>query len=688
MRGWSTALVPGMPPDRGGRRSSSQAQGNPLFAVETVRSLIDRDVIVPIEGEYRLVADIGELAVPDSLHALLAARLDALAPRLRVAVADASVLGTTFPADALVAVSEQPPDEVARTSPSWSGATSWTSRPTRCRRSAGRTASRQNMLRQVAYDTLLAPRPARAPPRGRRAPAAGLRRRWRGDHGRRRAALPRRAGALSATRTTRSARKAEASLVRAGERSQRAGAQRRAARSFARAAELQDPDSVQAAALWERAGVAFGAAADFAAAIDMLGRAAARLRRDRRVPRVGSDEGAHGALRASSRSTRRSASAARRSLDVLRTDPDADTVEALQEATSVANFLGEPVGRIAGRRGPGARAVARRLDVADGRAVHRPRHRRQFQRSALRGDRRLQPRGAVGGTMRGSEHGRLRPRQPGLRVLLPRTSPWPPRRWPAPARWPAAPARPTSSSPRPRRSPSPSCCAGTGSRPETALDAVDVEHDWLQAVRAGLLALAGDLAAAETCAALPELRQSDDVQDIAIVAWVDGLAGCRCRPSRRRSGSVRAEVTQDRGGAVGDKSTSSGPGPSRLVSRSRPDGRTSPVSWSGRSRPRRPGTCRRWSRRRCRWRGPSSPSWTACRVMRPTRCSTTGSAQLRAAGSPYHLAHALLDRAEHLAATGRDATALVDEAALIGDGLGAVDIAGRLGDRVLTSPAE
>ena len=73
------ALVPGMP-ESARSAVTAQAQGIPLFAVETVRSLIDRDIVRPIEGVYRLTGDIGELAVPDSLHALLAARLDALDP--------------------------------------------------------------------------------------------------------------------------------------------------------------------------------------------------------------------------------------------------------------------------------------------------------------------------------------------------------------------------------------------------------------------------------------------------------------------------------------------------------------------------------------------------------------------------------------------------------------------------------
>jgi class 3 adenylate cyclase len=69
------ALVPGMPAVARDA-IASQAQGVPLFAVEMVRSLIDRDIVQPVEGVYRLTGDIGDLAVAESLHALLAARLD------------------------------------------------------------------------------------------------------------------------------------------------------------------------------------------------------------------------------------------------------------------------------------------------------------------------------------------------------------------------------------------------------------------------------------------------------------------------------------------------------------------------------------------------------------------------------------------------------------------------------------
>ena len=133
---------------------TSQAQGIPLFAVETVRALIDRDIVQPREGVYRLVGNVGELTVPDSLHALLASRLDALDPEVRRLAADAAVLGTTFSADALVAVSRQDPaavraalDELVRREVLGVSAD-----PLSPERGSYRFA--QQMLRHVAYETL------------------------------------------------------------------------------------------------------------------------------------------------------------------------------------------------------------------------------------------------------------------------------------------------------------------------------------------------------------------------------------------------------------------------------------------------------------------------------------------------------------------------------------------------------
>ena len=105
-------LVAGLPDDV--RAALVQrSEGVPLYAVETVRALIDRDAVVPREGRYVLADqgfDVSSLGAPASLHALIAARLDALPPEERRAVQDASVLGQAFTAEGLVALSDGPID--------------------------------------------------------------------------------------------------------------------------------------------------------------------------------------------------------------------------------------------------------------------------------------------------------------------------------------------------------------------------------------------------------------------------------------------------------------------------------------------------------------------------------------------------------------------------------------------------
>src|SRR5580700_10832055 len=147
------ALVPGMPA-AARAKVTGQAQGIPLFAVETIRSLVDRDIVQPIEGVYRLTGEVGQLAVPDSLHALLAARLDALDPGVRRLVADAAVLGATFPAEALIAVSgrDGPSVRAALADLVRREVLSVSADPLSPER--GSYGFSQEMLRQVAYDTL------------------------------------------------------------------------------------------------------------------------------------------------------------------------------------------------------------------------------------------------------------------------------------------------------------------------------------------------------------------------------------------------------------------------------------------------------------------------------------------------------------------------------------------------------
>jgi class 3 adenylate cyclase/tetratricopeptide (TPR) repeat protein len=102
-------LVAGLPSDV---RSTlvERAEGVPLFAVETVRALIDRDAVIPREGRYVLADDAADridltrLALPNSLHTLIAARLDGLPEQERQVILDAAVLGQSFSREGLEAV--------------------------------------------------------------------------------------------------------------------------------------------------------------------------------------------------------------------------------------------------------------------------------------------------------------------------------------------------------------------------------------------------------------------------------------------------------------------------------------------------------------------------------------------------------------------------------------------------------
>jgi class 3 adenylate cyclase/tetratricopeptide (TPR) repeat protein len=82
-----------------------RAEGVPLYAVETVRMLIDRGLLIREGASYRPTGPIAALDVPESLHALIAARLDALESDERRLIQCAAVLGKTFMLDALVELS-------------------------------------------------------------------------------------------------------------------------------------------------------------------------------------------------------------------------------------------------------------------------------------------------------------------------------------------------------------------------------------------------------------------------------------------------------------------------------------------------------------------------------------------------------------------------------------------------------
>jgi predicted ATPase/class 3 adenylate cyclase len=96
-------VVPGLPSEVR-EKILDRAEGVPLYAVETVRMLMDRGLLEAEDNAYRVTGSIDTLEVPETLHALIAARLDGLTEWERRAIQDASVLGKTFSKDALAAL--------------------------------------------------------------------------------------------------------------------------------------------------------------------------------------------------------------------------------------------------------------------------------------------------------------------------------------------------------------------------------------------------------------------------------------------------------------------------------------------------------------------------------------------------------------------------------------------------------
>ena len=167
MRELLAGLVPGLPAETV-RSIIARADGIPLYAVETIRMLVADGRLTEVDGRYEPVGELGELAVPETLQALIAARLDGLAPADRALLQDAAVLGQSFTLAGLAAVSggeeaassDGCTTSVART---WSSRTSIRDRPSvACTPSSRRSSVRSPTARSPTATAVPVtwPRPA------------------------------------------------------------------------------------------------------------------------------------------------------------------------------------------------------------------------------------------------------------------------------------------------------------------------------------------------------------------------------------------------------------------------------------------------------------------------------------------------------------------------------------------------
>ena len=260
-------LVPGLPPSLRDQ-ILERAEGVPLYAVETVRMLLDRGLLVQEGATYQLVGEVDTLEVPETLHALIAARLDGLSPEERRLLGDAAVLGKTFTPQALAALSGLESDRLKEL------LTGMVRREVLGLQSDPRSPEQgqytflQDLLRYVAYETL--------PKRERREKHLAAAEHLSAALGEDEVAEVVASHLLDAYRLDPEGvdsedlrRRAYAALLRAGSRAASLGASTEARRYFEQAAELGTAPQDRAAAL-SRAGEMALAAVDHDGAYELF----------------------------------------------------------------------------------------------------------------------------------------------------------------------------------------------------------------------------------------------------------------------------------------------------------------------------------------------------------------------------------------------------------------------------------
>jgi tetratricopeptide (TPR) repeat protein len=74
----------------------ARAEGNPFFVEELLRMLIENGALQRANGRWRLTKPIGNVRIPDSIHGVIAARLDLLDADARDALRRCAVVGRVF----------------------------------------------------------------------------------------------------------------------------------------------------------------------------------------------------------------------------------------------------------------------------------------------------------------------------------------------------------------------------------------------------------------------------------------------------------------------------------------------------------------------------------------------------------------------------------------------------------------
>jgi class 3 adenylate cyclase/tetratricopeptide (TPR) repeat protein len=93
-------------------RIEARARGNPLFVEEIVRALVERRTLLGDRGVYAPAGSVEEIVLPETVQAVLASRIDRLAPRDKEVLQAAAVVGRDVPAELLRMVVDLPRPEL------------------------------------------------------------------------------------------------------------------------------------------------------------------------------------------------------------------------------------------------------------------------------------------------------------------------------------------------------------------------------------------------------------------------------------------------------------------------------------------------------------------------------------------------------------------------------------------------
>ena len=91
-----------------------RSMGNPFFLEESIRTLVETQILVGERGAYRLVQALSSIQVPDTVQAILAARIDRLPSEEKHVLQSAAVIGKDVSFPLLQRIAEFPEDALRR----------------------------------------------------------------------------------------------------------------------------------------------------------------------------------------------------------------------------------------------------------------------------------------------------------------------------------------------------------------------------------------------------------------------------------------------------------------------------------------------------------------------------------------------------------------------------------------------